>query len=242
MTKKPTSKRARVSRKTSTIKRTAASSTDEKPARLKKDAAAEISLKETPTENVTRETTESVTKQSPADGMTMTALPESSPSPPRAAGAQEPNKTPEGALPEIEEVLELLAFRLADEEYAVDILMIREIIRMMEITQVPRRPAFIKGIVSLRGMIIPVFDLRTRLGLTESPPGRSSRILVVGLDRGLVGVIADSVSDVVKVKLSHIEPPPAVRGGSSSAHLKGVTRLDGRLLILLDLEKTVTLE
>jgi purine-binding chemotaxis protein CheW len=135
-----------------------------------------------------------------------------------------------------------LAFRLADEEYAVDILMIREIIRLVDITRVPRRPSFVKGIISLRGTIIPVIDLRTRLGLAESPPDRSTRILVVGLGRGLIGVIADSVTDVVKVKQCDVEPPPAVRGGSSAAHLKGVSRINERLLILLDLEKTVALE
>jgi len=168
---------------------------------------------------------------------------QTAPEPPLlSAGGRETIKGTEAAGSGANEVLELLAFRLADEEYAVDILMIREIIRLVDITRVPRRPSFVKGIISLRGTIIPVIDLRTRLGLAESPPDRSTRILVVDLLKGLIGVIADCVTDVVKVNQSGVEPPPAVRGGSSAAHLKGVTRINDRLLILLDLEKTVALE
>ncbi|MBI3610100.1 MAG: purine-binding chemotaxis protein CheW [Nitrospirae bacterium] len=149
---------------------------------------------------------------------------------------------PEAAAAESEMILELLAFRLADEEYTIDILMIKEIIRSVEITSVPRTRPFIKGIISLRGMIIPVFDLRTRLGLTESLPDRATRIVVVVLEKGLIGLIADQVTEVVKVKSSQIEPPPTTGGGSLSGHLKGMARVNGRLLILLDLEKAITSE
>lgn len=259
MAKKTTAKRIRVSEKTPPIKNPAASGTSNKPARLKDGSSSEISLKETLSVSSTeekdrrtadvvqpnaavQETSETKSAQSSAGEMPMTVFPDSSTKPPLEADTHATNDKPEVASPEVEEVLELLAFRLADEEYAVDILMIKEIIRLMEITRVPRRPAFIKGVISLRGTIIPVFDLRTRLGLMESPPDRSTRILVVGLDKGLIGVIADRVSDVVKVKQCDVEPPPAVRGGSSAAHLKGVSRINERLLILLDLEKTVTFE
>lgn len=162
--------------------------------------------------------------------------------PPVVADARKVVEIPEDESQEGNEVLELLAFKLADEEYAVDILKIKEIIRPVEITRVPRRPSFIKGIISLRGKIIPIFDLRTRLGLVESLPSRDTRNLVVGLEKGSIGVIADGVTGVVKVTVRDIEPPPAVGAGSSSGHLKGVTRVNGRLVILLDLEKAVTLE
>jgi purine-binding chemotaxis protein CheW len=259
MAKKTTPKRIRVSEKTPPIKNPAASGTSNKPARLKKGSTSEVSLKETLSVSSTEEkdhrtadvvqpnavvleTSETKSAQSSAGEMPMTVLPASSTKPPLEADTRATKDRPEVAAPEVEEVLELLAFRLADEEYVVDILMIKEIIRLMEITRVPRRPAFIKGVISLRGTIIPVFDLRTRLGLLESPPDRNTRILVVGLGKGLIGVIADRVTDVVKVKLRDVEPAPAVRGGSSAGHLKGVTRMNERLLILLDLEKTVTLE
>ncbi len=227
MAKKTTPKRARVSVKTKKV--TVPQGPDKAPG-LKEDSAPDVGLQETAFENPVEEMDRE------------TSSPDSSTKPPLAAEPGEPNKGPGGAAPEVEEVLELLAFRLADEEYAVDILMIKEIIRPMEITRVPRRPAFIKGVISLRGTIIPILDLRTRLGLTDSSPDRGTRILVVGLDHGLIGVIADSVTDVVKVKRSDVEPPPAIRGGSSSGHLKGVARVSGRLLILLDIEKSVTLE
>lgn len=141
-----------------------------------------------------------------------------------------------------EGILELLAFRLANEEYAVDLLKVKEITRFVEITRVPRTPSAIKGIISLRGTIIPAFDLRTRLGLEESPAERKTRIVVVMLKKGLMGLIVDEVTDVIKIKADEIEPPPSAVGGSEADHLIGVVRSKGHLLILLDLEKALALE
>lgn len=172
-----------------------------------------------------------------------TAMAESATMTPWAAQAADTRKRRGAgqAVPtEGEEVLELLTFQLADEEYAIELRMIREIIRPTAMTPVPRTIPFIKGILSLRGTIIPIFDLRTRLGLSESPQSRHTRILVVTLSRGLMGLIADHVTGVAKVKAGDIEPPPST-GGASSEHLKGVTHADGRFLILLDLEKTVAM-
>jgi purine-binding chemotaxis protein CheW len=162
-------------------------------------------------------------------------------SPPGNGEVQGSLDAPGNATDKEEEVLELLAFQLADEEYALDILTIKEIIRSLEITHVPRRPSFIKGIISLRGTIIPIYDLRTRFGLKESPPTRNTRTLVVELNKGLIGIIADRVTEVVKVKGRDVEPPPATVDGMTAGHLKGVTMVNGRLIILLDLIKAVTL-
>ncbi len=137
------------------------------------------------------------------------------------------------------DLLELLSFRMADEIYAVDLLMIREIIRPTDITQVPRAHHFIKGIISLRGTIIPVFDLRSRLGLREAPLDRSSRILVVHLEKGHVGVIADQVFEVLRVDPSRMEPPPAAASASGASLFKAVCHQKDRMLILLDLERSV---
>jgi len=166
---------------------------------------------------------------------------EPNPSPPHEEEVPDITNTPEGTSVEQGETLELLAFQLADEEYAIDILKIKEIIRSLEITHVPRRPPVIKGVISLRGTIIPIYDLRTRLGLTESPPTRNSRILVVELDKGMIGIIADRVTEVVKIKEKDVEPPPATGDGMTAGHLKGVTRINGRLIILLNLMKAITL-
>ena len=158
------------------------------------------------------------------------------------ADAQKEGGANEASPTETDQTLELLAFQLADEEYAIDLLIIREIIHLVAMTPVPRVAPFIKGIISLRGTIVPIFDLRTRLGLAESPLGRRTRIVVVTLEKGLMGLIADHVTEVVKVKVNDIEPPPTTSGGLASGHLKGVTHLNGRLLILLDLEKAVAIE
>jgi len=156
-----------------------------------------------------------------------------------AADVREAVRTSDGEVAEGEEVQELLAFKLADEEYAVDILLIKEIIRSVEVTRVPRRPAFIKGIISLRGKVIPIYDLRIRLGLKDAESGRDTRILVIAGEKGMIGVITDGVTGVIRVMSREVEPPPAVGSGSSGGHLKGVTRINGRLIILMDLEKTV---
>lgn len=160
----------------------------------------------------------------------------------RIANARETDRITEVGIQGDDEILELLAFKLADEEYAVDILKIKEIIRPVEITRVPKRPPFIKGIISLRGTIIPIYDLRTRLGLAESSPSHHTRNLVVELENGMIGLIADSVTEVVKVNTRDIEPPPIIGGGESSGHLKGVTRVNGHLVILLDIEKAIGVE
>jgi purine-binding chemotaxis protein CheW len=256
MVKRTKQKGTRVSEMTQKKKRAAVSRSRKKKAHLKESSNPEVSLQKAlpgdSMEKTAHETAEAVSsdagiQETGAPGFEqhrMEAKPIKSLQPPAeapliSAGAGETIKGTGAGVSEVDDVLELLAFRLADEEYAVDILMIREIIRQVDITRVPRRPSFVKGIISLRGTIIPVIDLRTRLGLTESPPDRSTRILVVEFGKGLISVIADSVTEVVKVALSDIEPPPAAGGGSSSGHLKGVTRVNGRLLILLDLEKAI---
>jgi purine-binding chemotaxis protein CheW len=256
MVKRPKQKGTRTSETTRKKKSTAVSKPRKKSARLKESSKPEVSLQKARSEDSMEKTgpeaaegvsSDTGIQETSASGLKplqteekpmndFQTVPETAL---LSAGARETKKGTEVAVSDVDEVLELLAFRLADEEYAVDILMIREIIRLVDITRVPRRPSFVKGIISLRGTIIPVIDLRTRLGLAESASDRSTRILVVGLGRGLIGVIADSVTEVVKVALSHIEPPPAAGGGSSSGHLKGVTRVNGRLLILLDLEKVI---
>ncbi|HEY4485719.1 MAG TPA: chemotaxis protein CheW [Nitrospiria bacterium] len=136
-----------------------------------------------------------------------------------------------------EETIEFLAIHLGDEEYGINLLSIGEIIRPAAITAVPRTPAHIKGIISLRGNVIPIFDLRTRLGLAEGEQSRNTRILIVKLEKGLMGLIADRVTDVIRVGLSRIEPPPGALHGLSPGHLRGVTYVNGRLIILLDLQK-----
>lgn len=145
-------------------------------------------------------------------------------------------------LAQEEEIIELLSFRLSDEEYAVNLLKVKEIIRLLEITHVPRAPKIIDGVISLRGTIITIYDLRSRLGLKKHPPSRKNRIIVVTLEKGIVGYIVDEVVEVFKFKVSEVEPPPSMLGEKQTEHLQGVVRLGDRMVILLDIEKAVSIE
>jgi purine-binding chemotaxis protein CheW len=134
------------------------------------------------------------------------------------------------------EVLQLVSFQLGPEEYAIDILGVQEIIRLVEITHVPNAPYFVEGVVNLRGKVIPIINLCTRLGLSSEEPTKDTRIVVVEAGRVILGFIVDSVEEVLRLPEEFIEPPPSTAGGGASDFHKGVGRVEGRLLILLDLE------
>jgi len=141
-----------------------------------------------------------------------------------------------------EEKIELLAFKLSNEEYVLDINRIKEIIRPVEITRVPRVPLYIKGIISLRGVIVPVYNLKNRLGLLETNEfsnDSQKRILIVNFDEELIGIIVDAVTGVVKINEDIIEPTPQIIKGVDAEYLKGVARTNNRLLILLNLDRVL---
>jgi len=134
------------------------------------------------------------------------------------------------------EVLQLVSFQLGPEEYAIDILGVQEIIRVVEITRVPNAPHYVEGVLNLRGKIIPIINLRRRLGLSSTEHTKDTRIVVVDVAHLLLGFIVDSVEEVLRLPEEFIEPSPSTgRGGADEFH-KGVGRVEGRLLILLDLE------
>lgn len=142
---------------------------------------------------------------------------------------------PEGV--ELAEQVELLSFRLSHERYAVRLTSIRQIIRLMPITTVPRAPEYVLGILSLRGTIIPVFDLHRRLNLETAQPTRQSRIVVVAEDKFMAGFIVDQVEQVVRVSDSSIEPPPPTLAGVEAEYIEGIGRSGNQMIILLDLAK-----
>jgi len=131
-------------------------------------------------------------------------------------------------------IFQLVSFHVGSEEYAIDILGIQEIIRMVELTPVPQAPHFVEGVVNLRGKVIPVLDLRMRFGLPSATPTNDTRIIVIESNHILLGFIVDAVSEVLRVPESLIEPPLTGRQGSDFQ--KGVGRVEGRLLIVLDLD------
>jgi len=134
-------------------------------------------------------------------------------------------------------ILQLVTFKLGTEEFGVDILKVQEINKMMSITKIPNAPGFIEGVINLRGKIIPIVDLRKRLGFREKPYDKSTRIIVVELEGLVLGFIVDSVSEVLRIPENTIEPPPSMVAGIESEYIEGVGKLDDRLLILLELKK-----
>jgi purine-binding chemotaxis protein CheW len=138
------------------------------------------------------------------------------------------------------DVLQLVTFRLGKEEFSVDILKVQEIIRLMELTRVPKAPEFIEGVINLRGKVIPVMDLRKRFCMPPAEDTSSARIIVVELKDTTVGFRVDGVSEVLRLAADTVEPPPTMVCGVETEYIKGVGKLDDRLIILLDVEKVLT--
>lgn len=146
-------------------------------------------------------------------------------------------------MSEIEnKIIQLVSFKLGKEEFGVDILKVQEINRMLEITELPNAPEFVEGIVNLRGRIIPVVDLKKRLHLPSKKHDNSTRIIVVELHGKTVGFIVDEVSEVLRIESNITEPPPEMVAGIEHDYITAVAKLNERLLILLDLNKILTIE
>lgn len=135
------------------------------------------------------------------------------------------------------EQLQLVTFEVGAEHYAVDILSVQEINRMMQITRVPHSPASLEGVINLRGRIIPVIDLRKRFGLANTENHDESRIVVVEVHARTLGFIVDRVNEVLRVEHAVVDPTPALARSVESDYVRGVAKLEGRLVMLLDLEK-----
>lgn len=139
-------------------------------------------------------------------------------------------------------VEEFLGFRLDGEEYCVWIRSIKEIIRPPEVTPIPRSPADILGLISLRGTIVPIFNIRRRLGLPTVETGPKARIVVVVLDAGPVGMVVDHVTEVISVDPAALEPPPPTMGEREVSLVTATVRLRDRVIGVLHLERLVTIE
>jgi len=131
--------------------------------------------------------------------------------------------------------LQLVSFRLAQEEYGIEITKVQEIILMGEITRVPQTPPFIKGLINLRSSVIPIVDLRLRFGLPLDAATDETRIMVVNVAGKTIGIIVDAVSEVLRVAEGNISPPPPTVAGLGQEYLTGLVKLENRLLILLDI-------
>ena len=132
-----------------------------------------------------------------------------------------------------------VAFYLAGQTYGVNIEVVFEINRITAITRVPRTPEFVEGVINLRGKIIPVIDLCKRFNLNLAETSSSNMTIIVELGGNTIGMIVDGVSEVVRVPLDSIEPPPPMIHGIEANYLKGISILDGKLMILLNMEKVL---
>jgi len=134
---------------------------------------------------------------------------------------------------------QVVAFRLGNETYAMDISYIHEIIRMKEITFVPRAPHYMRGVINLRGRIVPVMDLRARLGLPTHEETAQSRIIVVEANGESIGLIVDAVSEVLRLPEDQIEPPIQTDNAENANYVSGLGKTNDKLVLLLDVEKVV---
>lgn len=140
---------------------------------------------------------------------------------------------------ESEEILQLVSFNIDNEEFGIDILKVEEIIRVISITKIPNAPDFIEGVINLRGKVIPVIDLRTRLNKVRKGHDNNTRVIVVEVSGITVGFIVDSVREVLRIPKNITEPPPSIVAGVNSEYITAIGKLEDRLLILLDLEKVL---
>ena len=132
-----------------------------------------------------------------------------------------------------------LTFKLAEEEYGVEILKVREIMGVMDITGVPRMPVHMKGVINLRGKVIPVIDLRLKFGFEEI--GRTEETCIIVVDVGHeVGIVVDTVCEVLDVTGENIEPPPAMGGSVDTSFILGMGKVGNEVKILLDIDKVLT--
>ena len=133
--------------------------------------------------------------------------------------------------------LQIVGFRVGNETFGVPIQSVHEIVRMMEITNVPDAPIYIEGVINLRGKIIPVIDLRKRFGEREIKPSKKNRILVAEVGAKMVGLVVDAASEVLKLPPADVDPPPNVFEDGEVNYVTGVGKLNGRLVILVELSK-----
>ena len=135
-----------------------------------------------------------------------------------------------------------LTFVLSQEEYGLEILKVREIISVMDITEVPQVPDFIKGVINLRGKVIPVIDLRLKFGLPAMEYNRETCIIVVNVKDLLVGIVVDTVAEVLDISEDETDPPPSFGSRVNTDFILGIGKVNNRIKILLDIDRVLSVE
>src|SRR6266536_4097049 len=137
------------------------------------------------------------------------------------------------------DLIQLVSFHVGGEEFGLEILRVQEIIRIQQLTRVPNSPTFVDGVINLRGKIIPVIALRRCFSLEDRPHDKQTRIVVVEVNGSVLGFIVDSVSEVLRIPVETIEPPPRL-DKVEREYVSGVGKLEDRLLILLDVDRLMS--
>jgi len=135
--------------------------------------------------------------------------------------------------------MKVIVFQLLDMEYAISVDIVQSIEKVLSITRVPKTPAYVKGVINLRGIVTPIVDLRERFGLTSKEMDDSTRIIIVTLDEYDVGLIVDAANDVLDIPVNAIEPQPEVVGSIESDFISGVAKVGKHLLVMLNLDKVL---
>jgi purine-binding chemotaxis protein CheW len=137
-------------------------------------------------------------------------------------------------------VIQLVTFRLKDETYGINVMQVQEVLRVSEIAPVPGAPAHVLGIINLRGNVVTVIDTRIRFGLNSTEPDDASRIVIIESDQQVVGILVDSVAEVVELQQSDIDSAPSIGSEDSARYIQGVASRDEDLLIVVDLNKLLS--
>jgi purine-binding chemotaxis protein CheW len=137
-------------------------------------------------------------------------------------------------------IVQWVTFRLDGETYGINVMQVQEVLRVTEIAPVPGAPEYVLGIINLRGNVVTVIDTRERLGLSSKEVDDSTRIVIIEADKQVVGILVDSVAEVVDLRMSEVESAPNVGNDESSKYIQGVATRNGELLILVDLNKLLT--
>jgi len=135
---------------------------------------------------------------------------------------------------------EYLSFVLGESQYCIDILKVQEIRTYEPPTRIANTPAFIKGVINLRGNIVPIIDLRVKFGLPESRYDTQTVVIVLNIAKRTVGVVVDGVSDVIAVPASEIKPPPELAGALDTQYLQGLATVGGQMMIIIDIERLMS--
>ncbi len=139
-----------------------------------------------------------------------------------------------------DEILQWVTFHLGDETYGINVMQVQEVLRYSEIAPVPGAPAYVLGIINLRGNVVTVIDTRTRFGLNSSEVTDNSRIVIIEAEKQVIGILVDSVAEVVYLRSSEIDSAPNIGTEESAKFIQGVSNRDGELLILVDLNKLLS--